>query len=63
VSNETYLDHASAAPLVPRARDALVAALDDFGDPLRLHANGLAAKRLLDDARATVAGALGAQPD
>jgi cysteine desulfurase len=63
VSIETYLDHASAAPLVPRARDALVAALDDFGDPLRLHANGLAAKRLLDDARATVAGALGAQPD
>jgi cysteine desulfurase len=63
VGTETYLDHASAAPLDARARNAFVAALDDFGDPLRLHANGLAAKRLLDDARATVAGALGAQPD
>lgn len=63
MSTETYLDHASAAPLDARARDAFVAALDDFGDPLRLHANGLAAKRLLDDARATVADALGAQPD
>jgi cysteine desulfurase len=63
VGTETYLDHASAAPLDARARHAFVAALDDFGDPLRLHANGLAAKRLLDDARARVAGALGAQPD
>lgn len=60
---ETYLDHASATPLHPRAREAFVAALEDFGDPLRLHANGLAAKRLLDDARATVAETLGAQPD
>ena len=63
MDTETYLDHASAAPLDARARNAFVAALDEFGDPLRLHANGLAAKRLLDDARATVAGALGAQPD
>ena len=34
-----------------------------FGDPLRLHGNGLAAKRLLDEAREQVAAALGAQPD
>jgi cysteine desulfurase len=60
---ETYLDHASAAPLDPRAREAFVAALDRFGDPLRLHRNGLDARRLLDDARERVAAALGAQPD
>ena len=43
--NETYLDHASATPLDPLAREALVCALDEFGDPLRLHRNGLAARR------------------
>ncbi len=63
VTTSTYLDHASATPLDDRARVALVAALDEFADPLRVHGDGLAAKRLLDDSRATVAGALGAQPD
>ena len=63
VTTSTYLDHASATPLDERARVALLAALDEFADPLRVHEDGLAAKRLLDDARATVAGALGAQPD
>ena len=63
VTTSTYLDHASATPLDERARVALLAALDEFADPLRMHGDGLAAKRLLDDARATVAGALGAQPD
>jgi cysteine desulfurase len=46
-----------------RAKHAFVDALDAFGDPLRLHANGRAARRVLDDARATIASALGAQPD
>ncbi len=62
-TNGTYLDHGSATPLDPRAREALLSALDEFGDPLRLHADGLAARRLLDDARAIVAEAIGAQAD
>jgi cysteine desulfurase len=45
------------------ARRAFVDALDTFGDPLRLHANGRAARRVLDDARAQVSAAIGAQPD
>jgi len=60
---ETYLDHGSATPIHERARQALIAALDEFGDPLRLHANGQAARRILDDARDTVASAIGAQSD
>lgn len=60
---ETYLDHASATPLDPRARDAFVDALDAYGDPLRLHRHGLAARRLLDTARESIASALSAQPD
>jgi cysteine desulfurase len=63
IPSDTYLDHASAAPMHERAKRALVEALDAFGDPLRLHANGRAARRVLDDAREQIAAALGAQPD
>lgn len=62
-TTRTYLDHSSATPLDERARAALLEALDAFGDPLRVHGDGLTARRLLDDARATVAAAIGAQPD
>jgi cysteine desulfurase len=62
-TTRTYLDHSSATPLDERARAALLDALDAFGDPLRVHGDGLTAKRLLDDARATVAAAIAAQPD
>ena len=60
---ETYLDHTSAAPMSEAARRALLDALDAFADPLRLHANGLAVRRLLDEARARTADSLAAQPD
>ncbi len=63
LATETYLDHTSASPLSEIARGAFVDALEAYGDPLRLHANGLAARRLLDDSRARIAEALGAQPD
>ncbi len=63
MGTETYLDYGSATPLHERAREALVSALEAFGDPLRLHADGQRARRLLDDARATVAEAIGAQAD
>ncbi len=59
----TYLDHGSGTPLSAPAREALLAALDAFGDPLRLHADGRTALRLLDDARGQVASGIGAQPD
>ncbi len=60
---DTYLDNASAAPMHERAKTAFVRALDAFGDPLRLHANGRAARRVLDDAREQIAAGIGAQPD
>ncbi|MEX2203241.1 MAG: cysteine desulfurase family protein [Actinomycetota bacterium] len=63
MTTETYLDHASATPIHPRAREAFLDALDRFGDPLRLHRQGMDARRLLDESRAAVAEALGAQPD
>jgi cysteine desulfurase len=60
---DVYLDAASAAPLRPEARAAVVAALDLPGDPLMIHAPGRASRATLDDARATVARAIAAQPD
>jgi cysteine desulfurase len=60
----TYLDAASAAPLHPVARQALVAALaDGWADPGRLYAQARRARQLLDAARAAVAGVLGVRPE
>jgi cysteine desulfurase len=59
-----YLDHASTTPLHPAARAALLAALDDgWADPARLYRDGRRARMLLDAARETVAGVLGARAD
>ncbi|HVF19202.1 MAG TPA: aminotransferase class V-fold PLP-dependent enzyme [Mycobacteriales bacterium] len=59
-----YLDHASASPLHPAAREVLLAAYDEgWADPVRLHREGRRARALLDAARAQVAGCLGARPD
>lgn len=55
---------ASAAPLSPVARQALLVALDDgWADPRRLHAEGRRARAMLDNAREAVATVLGARPD
>ncbi len=51
MTRDIYLDAASATPLLPAARDALVAALDSFGDPLNIHGPGREARRIIDDAR------------
>jgi cysteine desulfurase len=60
---DVYLDAASATPLLPEARAAIVEALDRFGDPLSIHGPARAARAHLEAARTTVADALGAQPD
>lgn len=60
----SYFDVASTAPLHPVARQALTAALDEgWADPARLYRAGRQAGMLLDAARETVAGVLGARPD
>lgn len=55
---------ASAAPLHPVAREALLAALDEgWADPARLYREGRRARLLLDAARQTAAEAVGCRPD
>jgi cysteine desulfurase len=63
MTTDVYLDAASATPILPVARAAVIASLDDFGDPLNIHGPGRAAREALDDARAVVASAIGASPD
>jgi cysteine desulfurase len=58
----TYLDCNATAPLRPQAREAMVAALDVLGNPSSVHAEGRAARRLIDDARRHVATLVGAEP-
>ncbi|MEU2332400.1 aminotransferase class V-fold PLP-dependent enzyme [Streptomyces sp. NPDC013172] len=60
----SYFDAASAAPLHPVARQALLAALDDgWADPSRLYREGRKARMLLDAAREAAADAVGCRPD
>ncbi|WP_312034171.1 aminotransferase class V-fold PLP-dependent enzyme [Actinoplanes sp. TBRC 11911] len=59
-----YLDAATAAPLHPVAREALLAALaDGWADPVRLYAAGRRAQQLAEAARAAFAEALAVRPD
>jgi len=58
----TYLDWNATAPLRPQAREAVVAALDVLGNPSSVHAEGRAARRLIDEARRRVAALVGADP-
>ncbi|MFD8520444.1 cysteine desulfurase/sulfurtransferase TusA family protein [Streptomyces capillispiralis] len=60
----SYFDAASAAPLHPVARRALMASLDEgWADPARLHKEGRRARLLLDAAREAAAEAVGCRPD
>jgi cysteine desulfurase len=56
----TYLDHNASAPLLPEARDAIVAGLAMTGNPSSVHGHGRALRGLVDDARAKVATLAGA---
>jgi cysteine desulfurase len=59
-----YFDAASAEPIAPAARAALLAALDDgWADPARLHREGRRARLLLDQARERIATLLGCRAD
>lgn len=57
-----YLDHAATTPVLPEAAAVLVEHLSRTGNPSSLHAAGRAARRAVEEARETLAAALGARP-
>ena len=53
--SRTYLDYNATAPLRPEAREAALAAMETTGNPSSVHAEGRAARRIVEDARSDVA--------
>jgi cysteine desulfurase len=62
VTERVYLDWNATAPMRPEARAAMVAALDVVGNPSSVHAEGRAARALVERAREEVAVAVGCRP-
>jgi cysteine desulfurase len=54
-----YLDHAATTPLLPAAREAMLAGFADWANPSSPHAEGRKARAALEDARTRIARALG----
>lgn len=57
-----YLDHAATTPLSAPALAALTTELSRSGNPSSLHGSGRRARRVVEDARETIARAAGAHP-
>ncbi|RWM20197.1 MAG: cysteine desulfurase [Mesorhizobium sp.] len=55
-----YLDYNASAPLLAAARAAMIAALDTAANPSSAHAEGRAARRLIENARRDVAALVNA---
>ena len=62
MSERVYFDWNANAPLRPEARATVVAALALTGNASSVHAEGRAARRLIEGARAEVAALAGAEP-
>jgi cysteine desulfurase len=62
MADRVYLDWNATTPLRPEARQAMAAAWDLCGNPSSVHAEGRHARRLVEEARAAVANAVGALP-
>jgi len=56
----TYLDHSATSSLRPEARTAMIQAMDFAGNPSSVHAEGRAARALIERSREAILEALGA---
>ena len=62
MSDRVYLDCNATTPLRPEARRAMADAWELSGNPSSVHTEGRKARRLIEDARAAIAAAVGARP-
>ena len=56
-----YLDYNATSPLRPAVKEAMVQAMDLFGNPSSVHRDGVAARRIVTKARETLAKRLNIQ--
>ena len=61
--DRVYLDWNATTPLRPEARQAMADAWDIPGNPSSVHSEGRQARRLVEDARAAIAAAIGSRPE
>jgi cysteine desulfurase len=63
LTRRAYLDHNATTPLDPRVLEAMLPFLrDEYGNPSSLHRPGQRARAAVEEARAQVAGLVGAEP-
>lgn len=62
MTERVYLDHNATSPLRPAAREAMLAVLDQVGNPSSVHKEGQTARAAVEKARAQVAKLIGADP-
>jgi cysteine desulfurase len=58
-----YLDYNASAPLLPKARAAMLAALDVTANPSSVHSEGRAARRIIEEARRDIAALVNAKAE
>lgn len=58
-----YFDHNATVPLRPEARTAMLAAMDVGGNPSSVHGFGRDARRIMEDARESLARLIRANPE
>jgi cysteine desulfurase len=61
-AKRSYLDFNATAPLRPEAREACLAAFECVGNPSSIHAEGRAARAIVETARTAVADLVGVSP-
>ena len=63
LAGRVYLDYAASAPLRLEARARMVELLDVFGNPSSVHAEGQAARIVLDESRRSIADLMGVRAE
>lgn len=61
--NRVYADWAATSPICAQAKQAMIEAMDTFGNPSSLHKCGTDARKIVEDARESVAALINAEPD
>jgi cysteine desulfurase len=60
--SRVYLDHNATSPLRPEALEAMLHAFGSVGNPSSVHGEGRAARKIIEDARETVARSFEVRP-